>query len=409
MMYVEEETESGGKVGELLIDDAVLAGRKGPWWTQLLRRSSAGGRRTGSRGAASDVGAVMMVRGGRFGMPAEWSAERPEADVVEALMESEKVRREEGVKLPSAELEECVDGMRRAVPRPRAWEGGGDRWSAFHNELDAADSFVAGLAGGGRPSEQAWEAARRVFSGFVSTPVGPDWATKERGVGATEGGAEEEGPMGVAAGEMVEHVKRASYVVWKATKEWRRGEEARVAAAAGRAAGVASARGWGEGDEVGSDVEEESDGEGEEDQERRQRRLQEEEDVESDDEVEAGDEVGERDGTGGAGGGSGDPGRGEAGGEGRVGGAGEQTGRREVHNWRIQVPPGCGSGRGQKAMGVQLGGAKYVIMAPVGTRAGDTIWVRLEGEKVRHLDERQSEEMDMAAGGGRAGRAAGGA
>merc|ERR1712086_797312 len=60
----EEEAGGEGKVGELLIDDAVLAGQKGLWWTQLLRRSSAGGRRTGSRGAASDVGAVMMVRGG---------------------------------------------------------------------------------------------------------------------------------------------------------------------------------------------------------------------------------------------------------------------------------------------------------------------------------------------------------
>ena len=47
LMYVEEETESGGKVGELLIDDAVLAGWKGPWWAQLLRRSSEGG---GGRG-----------------------------------------------------------------------------------------------------------------------------------------------------------------------------------------------------------------------------------------------------------------------------------------------------------------------------------------------------------------------
>ena len=43
----EEETESGGKVGGLLIDDAVLAGWKGPWWAQLLRRSSEGG---GGRG-----------------------------------------------------------------------------------------------------------------------------------------------------------------------------------------------------------------------------------------------------------------------------------------------------------------------------------------------------------------------
>ena len=148
---------------------------------------------------------------------------------------------------------------------------------------------------------------------------------------------------------------------------------------------------------MGSDVEEESDGEGEEEQERRQRRQQEEEDVESDDEMEVRDEVGERDEVGGAGGGSGDTGRGEAEGEGGAGGTGEQAVRQEVHSWRVQVPPGCGSGKGQKAMGVQLGGAEYVITAPAGTRAGDTIWVRLEGEKVRHLDERQSGEMDVEA------------
>ena len=51
--------------------------------------------------------------------------------MVAALVESERVRRVEGVKLPSAELGECVEGMREAVPRPRAREGGGDRWSTF--------------------------------------------------------------------------------------------------------------------------------------------------------------------------------------------------------------------------------------------------------------------------------------
>ena len=58
-------------------------------------------------------------------MPAEWDAARPGADVVAALVESEKVRREDGVKLPSAELGECEEGMREAVPRPREREGGG--------------------------------------------------------------------------------------------------------------------------------------------------------------------------------------------------------------------------------------------------------------------------------------------
>ena len=42
-----------------------------------------------------------------------------------------------------------------------------------------------------------------MFSGFVSTPVGPDWAEKTRGDGAGEGEARVEGPMGVAAGEVV--------------------------------------------------------------------------------------------------------------------------------------------------------------------------------------------------------------
>ena len=70
-------------------------------------------------------------------------------------MESEKERREKGGKLPSEELEECVEGMREAVPRPREREGGRGRRSAFHDELDAADGFVAGLAGGGgRPDKR---------------------------------------------------------------------------------------------------------------------------------------------------------------------------------------------------------------------------------------------------------------
>ena len=136
------------------------------------------------------------------------------------------------------------------------------------------------------------------------SPVGPDWAAKERGAEAGEEEVSGEGPMGVAAGEVVEHVKRASYVVWAATKEWRRKEEVRVAAAAGRATGTPEARGWGEGDEVGSDVEEESDGDGEEERERRQRRQQEEEDVESDDEMEVRGEVGGREEAGGAEGGA---------------------------------------------------------------------------------------------------------
>ena len=60
------------------------------------------------------------------------------------------------------------------------------------------------------------------------SPVGPDWAAKERGAEAGEEEVSGEGPMGVAAGEVVEHVKRASYVVWAATKEWRRREEVRA-------------------------------------------------------------------------------------------------------------------------------------------------------------------------------------
>ena len=64
---------------------------------------------------------------------------------------------------------------------------------------------------------------------------------------------------------------------------------------------------------------------------------------------------------------------------------GGETAQQIGRSWRVQVPPGCGSGRGQKAVGMQLDGGEYVIKAPEGTRVGDTIWVRLEGEKVRHL------------------------
>ena len=58
-----EQTEpGGGTVDALLLDDAWLDGGGGTYWTQLVRRSGEGGRRSGSRGTASDVGAV-MIRG----------------------------------------------------------------------------------------------------------------------------------------------------------------------------------------------------------------------------------------------------------------------------------------------------------------------------------------------------------
>ena len=82
----EQTGEEGGVVDELLIDDAWLDGGSGVYWTQLVRRSGEGGRRSGSRGVASDVGAVMMLRGGRMGLPAEYLPDRQEDDVVGALL-----------------------------------------------------------------------------------------------------------------------------------------------------------------------------------------------------------------------------------------------------------------------------------------------------------------------------------
>ena len=80
-MEKQGETGTEGAVGELLIDDAVLAGWKGPWWTQLLRRGS-----EGTRGAADGVavaGFGVGCWGGDYGERWEvWDAggvERSEA------------------------------------------------------------------------------------------------------------------------------------------------------------------------------------------------------------------------------------------------------------------------------------------------------------------------------------------
>ena len=82
-----EQTETGGgAVDALLLDDAWLDGGSGVYWTQLVRRSGEGGRRSGSRGTASDVGAVMMLRSGRLGLPAEYTAERQDDDAVGAML-----------------------------------------------------------------------------------------------------------------------------------------------------------------------------------------------------------------------------------------------------------------------------------------------------------------------------------
>ena len=65
----ERERQGGWRAPWL--DEAKMIGRESEWWTPVLRFSSAGGGRTGSRVQASDVGAVMMLRDGKLGLPPE--------------------------------------------------------------------------------------------------------------------------------------------------------------------------------------------------------------------------------------------------------------------------------------------------------------------------------------------------
>jgi len=137
----------GGVADELLVDDAWLDGGTGSYWTQLVRRSGEGGRRSGCRGVASNVGAVMMLRGGRMGLPAEYLPGRREADVVGALLTAQaKAGAGEG---PADQLRRILEQMVELVPG--AGEAGGRkrrRMTALRAALDEASTFIEHVAAG---------------------------------------------------------------------------------------------------------------------------------------------------------------------------------------------------------------------------------------------------------------------
>ena len=184
-----DRTDGGGEeADELLIDDAWLDGGTGSYWTQLVRRSGEGGRRSGCRGVASNVGAVMMLRGGRMGLPAEYLPGRREADVVGALLTAQaKAGAGEG---PADQLRRILEQMVELVPG--AGEAGGRkrrRMTALRAALDEASTFIEHIAAGQRPSRQAWGRARLVFTGFWPAPTQDDWGEPAAGETGDEGGA----------------------------------------------------------------------------------------------------------------------------------------------------------------------------------------------------------------------------
>ena len=63
--------------------------------------------------------------------------------------------------------------------------------------------------------------ARRVFSGFITTPAGSSWAA-QRVTGASQNEGEEDvGPATVAARQVAVQVAGASGIIWAATRDWR--------------------------------------------------------------------------------------------------------------------------------------------------------------------------------------------
>ena len=215
-----EQTESGGgTVDALLLDDAWLDGGGGTYWTQLVRRSGEGGRRSGSRGTASDVGAVMMLRSGRLGLPAEYTAERQDDDAVGAMLAAQ-ARAEPG-EGPADKLRAILGRMAEVVPGTREESGAGKRkrMSALKAVLDGAAAFVEGIGEGRRPSPQLWGQARRIFTGFWPVPSREDWG--EAGGDDAASGAEGEDGEGVAtrgARAAALLVRDAAWVVWAAAR-----------------------------------------------------------------------------------------------------------------------------------------------------------------------------------------------
>ena len=406
----EQAEPGGGTVDALLLDDAWLDGGGGAYWTQLVRRSGEGGRRSGSRGTASDVGAVMMLRSGRLGLPAEYTAERQGDDAVGAMLAAQ-ARAEPG-EGPADKLRAILGRMAEVVPGTREERGAGKRkrMSALKAALDGAAAFVEGLGEGRRPSPQLWDQARRIFTGFWPVPSREDWG-EAGGDDAASGAAGEDGEgvatRGARAATLL--VRDAAWVVWAAARDARQREAQQGEGGARRRAGDE------EGGSDEEDADDDSDSEGE--------------DVTDDEEHQGGGQ-----GTGGGGpGGDGDSGagpeddggRGDGAGASAEGGGGggrptpaggaSQGGRgaassaaQRRRTWTILVPPGYVDGGGQ-TLAADLGGRRTTFRLPDGVRPGDRVVIELTacGEVAHVSTPGAAAPRGAAAGGAARGRGRG--
>jgi len=188
-------TELQGGRGDLLVDWAALEGDESGLWRAVLRLSSEGsevdrdvrdgGRAEGTRRRASRVGAVMMLRWGQMGAPAETG---PGEDVRDALMRH-GAGAEGGDDGDGAlrNILELLGDMQRAVPTE---EG---TLSTYHATVAAARMVVQAMAAGDKPAAEAWEQARQVLSGLVPEPPLSAWGdgaapTVWRASGGGDGG-----------------------------------------------------------------------------------------------------------------------------------------------------------------------------------------------------------------------------
>ena len=381
--YLIEERKrvAHGGHGPPWLDERRLLGRKSGWWTAVVRSSSSGGRRAGSRTEASDVGAVMMLRDGKLGLPAEWDTQRAHDDVVGALLaDREESRGTTPGGSAASELASCLHSMLRAVPRPPTSQTGARGTSRYHRAVDAALELVEAVQAGTRPTNEAWLAARQVFAGFLPTPPKSCWTRTRAGSLATDDTAD--GPAATAAREVSAAVGRASMAIWKAARSARQADARRRAAQEGAGHGPVDWRTVLQGDESeASDLEEDDDDadwiEGQGD---------------------AADEDGE-DSDADAGGDDGNAGVDEDAGapvqrtadaqagqctpakaaRARAPAAGadpEANGQYTMYT--IVVPPGAGHTDGG-LMGIELLGRHYTVHAPAGAREGSRLWLVVDG------------------------------
>ena len=211
-----------------LLDWAALRGEPSALWTALLRRTSSGGSANGGGGRASDVGAVMMARAWRYGLPVEYDQAIDAcagcgltgASALAVLRCAWQCGEAEAAEKEKDELEACLTDLRAAVGRAPE-----ERHGAFHGALDKGYDALRRAALAETEEDGDARAAAAVLGGMLPQPTQPEWRATQLAAAASDpsllAGVAPIRVQARAAQQAADAVKCAAGVVARAVRAWR--------------------------------------------------------------------------------------------------------------------------------------------------------------------------------------------